>query len=178
MVEKNETVTVGAIRELTALEIVERELTADKPSNYSRDAKEAHADAVAISKMGENSDIFSTEGIRLSVVGQQEESVETVTTKSERPKATIKGEPEVMTEVRILLDWRDGQGLLHSHGKVIELPPNEALRLLGERRAERVNPPKRDDSAEQEAKAAVEKVESRIASMSKASTAPASKGKK
>ncbi|MBA3243251.1 MAG: hypothetical protein H0T60_18680 [Acidobacteria bacterium] len=167
MVEKNETVTVGAIRELTALEIAEREITAGKPSNYSRDAKEAHADAVAISKMGENSMIFSTEGIQMHVVGQQVEAVETVTTKSERPKATIKGEPEVMTEVRILLDWRDGQGLLHTHGKVIELPPNEATRLLGERRAERVNPPKHDDSAEKEAKAAVEKAQSRIAAASK-----------
>lgn len=162
MVKSNETVTVGAIRELTALEIAEREFSAGKESNYSRNAKEAHADAVAISKMGDDSNAFATDDIAVPRLGQQEETIETVTTKTSSPKAVIKGEPEVLTKVRLLMDWRDGQGLLHVHGKQIDLPSNEAVKLLNERRAERVNPPKRDDRAEKEAEAAVAKAEAKL----------------
>lgn len=162
-----ETVTVGAVRELTALEIAEREMTAGKDSNYSRDAKEAHADAVAISKMGDDLNMFSTDDIKVPVVGQQELTVETTTTTKSAPRAEIKGEPEELTQVRLLMDWRDGQGLLHVHGKQIELPSNEAIRLLNERRAERVNPPKKDDRAEKEADAAVARAEKQVASAAK-----------
>jgi len=167
MVKNTETVTVGAVRELTALELAERELTAGKDSNYSRDAKEAHADAVAISRMGDDLNMFSTEDIKTPVVGQQELTVETTTTTTSKPRSEIKGEPEVLTDVRLLMDWRDGQGLLHVHGKQIALPSNEAIRLLNERRAERVNPPKKDDSAFREAEAAQAKAEKHVASLAK-----------
>ncbi len=159
------TVTVGSIREMTTVEKAERDRSADKPSNYSRDPKEAHADAVAISKLAEDSKAFSTEGIAMPVLGQQEETVETVTTKTERPKATIKGEPEELVAVSLLMDWRDGQGVLHQFGKKIDLPANEALKLLGERRAERVDPPKdtENDRAKAEAKSELDKAEKRAA---------------
>jgi hypothetical protein len=57
----------------------------------------------------------------------------------------IKGEPEKLTKVKLLMDWRDGQGVLHAHGEELNLPPNEAIKLLDEHRAERTDPPKTED---------------------------------
>ena len=157
MAKDTTTVTVGAVRELTSQEIEERDANAGKPAAPSpRDAKEAHAAAVGISKLGEKYDIFSTADIVRFPVGAVEDTTEITTTKSSVPRSTFKGEPEKLTNVKLLMDWRDGQGLLHAHGETLDLPPNEAIKLLDERRAERTDPPKTEDPGEhlEKAKAA------------------------
>jgi len=149
MAKDTTTVTVGAERELTTQEIAERDATAGKGAAPApRDPREAHAQAVEISEQGRKVDIFSTADILRYPSGIVEDTTETTTTKTSVPRSTIKGEPEKLTKVRLLMDWRDGQGLLHAHGEELDLPPNEAIKLLDERRAERSDPPKVEDSGE------------------------------
>ncbi len=51
-----------------------------------------------------------------------------------------KGEKgEKLYPIRLLNDWWDGQGLRHKRGEVIEVPYNEAKRLVGEMKAERAD---------------------------------------
>jgi hypothetical protein len=141
------TVTVGAVRELTSAEIAEREATAGKEAApYPRDPNEAHKQAVELMRKAAEYDVFSTAGIR-TATGTQEDTTETTTTKTSVPRSTVKGEPEKLTKVKLLMDWRDGQGLLHAHGEEMNLPPNEAIKLLDEHRAERSDPPKTEDPA-------------------------------
>lgn len=145
MVKDNETVTVGAVRELTDDEIKARELGKGLPAsgaNFEGDqAKQLHKVAVEISKLGDDSKLFETSDIATPVLGQVEDTIETVTTKTSTPRSVVKGEKEVLTKVKLLVDWHDGQGILHPHGEEIELVSNEATRLLNERRAQRVDPP-------------------------------------
>ena len=146
MAKDTTTVTVGAVRELTSQEIAERDATAGKEAAPSpRDPKEAHAQAVELSKQGEKVDIFATHDIPLSPPGAVEDTTETKTTVTSTPRSVIKGEPEKLTKVKLLMDWRDGSGVLHAHGEEMNLPPNEAIKLLDERRAERSDPPKTED---------------------------------
>jgi len=146
MAKDTTTVTVGAVRELTSTEIAEREATAGKEAAPSpRDPNEAHAQAVELMRKAAEYDPFSTVGINRNPVGVVEDTIETKTTTTSSPRSVIKGEPEKLTKVKLLMDWRDGQGLLHGHGEELNLPPNEAIKLLDERRAERSDPPKTED---------------------------------
>jgi hypothetical protein len=147
MAKDTTTVTVGAVRELTSQEIAERDASAGKEAApWPRDPNEAHRDLVELQKKAAEYDVFSTAGIR-TPTGTQEDTTETTTTKTSVPRSTVKGEPEKLTKVKLLMDWRDGQGVLHAHGKELNLPPNEAIKLLDERRAERSDPPKTEDPA-------------------------------
>jgi len=148
MAKDTTTVTVGAVRELTAMEIAEREASAGKEAAPSpRDPNEAHKALRELQKKAEEYDPFSTVGINRNPVGVVEDTTETKTTTTSTPRSVIKGEPEKLTKVKLLMDWRDGQGVLHAHGEELNLPPNEAIKLLDEHRAERTDPPKTEDPA-------------------------------
>jgi hypothetical protein len=142
------TTTVGAIRELTATEIAERDASAGKEAApWPRDPNEAHKALRELQKKAEEYDVFSTRDIARYPVGAVEDTTETTTTTTKTPRSTVKGEPEKLTKVKLLMDWRDGQGVLHAHGEEMNLPPNEAIKLLDEHRAERSDPPKTEDPA-------------------------------
>jgi hypothetical protein len=147
MAKDTTTVTVGAVRELTATEIAEREASAGKEAApWPRDPNEAHKALRELHKKAEEYDVFSTAGIR-TATGTQEDITESTTTTTKTPRSTVRGEPEKLTKVKLLMDWRDGQGVLHAHGEEMNLPPNEAIKLLDEHRAERSDPPKTEDPA-------------------------------
>jgi hypothetical protein len=147
MAKETTTVTVGAVRELTSTEIAEREASAGKEAApWPRDPNEAHKALRELAKKAEEYDVFSTAGIATST-GTQEDVTETTTTTTKTPRSTVRGEPEKLTKVKLLVDWRDGSGVLHAHGEELNLPPNEAIKLLNERRAERSDPPKTEDPA-------------------------------
>jgi hypothetical protein len=154
MAKDTTTVTVGAVRELTSTEIAEREASAGKEAAPSpRDPNEAHAALVELQKKAAEYDPFSTVGINRNPVGVVEDTTETKTTTTSTPRSVIKGEPEKLTKVKLLMDWRDGQGVLHAHGEELNLPPNEAIKLLDEHRAERSDPPKTEDPGKYQPKA-------------------------
>jgi hypothetical protein len=145
MAKDTTTVTVGAVRELTSQEIEERDAVAGKGAAPSpRDPREAHAQAVELSKLGEKEDIFATWDL-VPTGGVTEDTTETTTTTTKTPRSVTNPEPEKLVNVKLLVDWRDGQGLLHEHGEALDLPPNEAKKLLEDRRAERTDPPKEED---------------------------------
>jgi len=146
MAKDTTTVTVGAVRELTAQEIAERDASAGKDAApWPRDPNEAHDELVVLQRKAAEYDPFSTVGINRNPVGVVEDTTETKTTTTSTPRSVVKGEPEKLTKVKLLMDWRDGQGVLHAHGEEMNLPPNEAIKLLDERRAERSDPPKTPD---------------------------------
>jgi hypothetical protein len=161
MAKDTTTVTVGAVRELTATEIAEREASAGKEAApWPRDPNEAHASLVELQKKAAEYDVFSTADIARYPVGAVEDTTETKTTTTSTPRSTVKGEPEKLTKVKLLMDWRDGSGVLHAHGKELNLPPNEAIKLLDERRAERTDPPKTEDPGLRESKTTPGSIES------------------
>jgi hypothetical protein len=148
MAKDTTTVTVGAVRELTSQEIAEREASAGKDAApYPRDPNEAHKALRELQKKAEEYDPFSTADIARHGIGVVEDTIETKTTTTSSPRSVVKGEPEKLTKVKLLMDWRDGSGVLHAHGEEMNLPPNEAIKLLDERRAERSDPPKTEDPA-------------------------------
>jgi hypothetical protein len=148
MAKDTTTVTVGAVRELTSQEIAEREASAGKDAApYPRDPNEAHKALRDLQKKAEEYDPFSTRDIARHGIGVVEDTIETKTTTTSSPRSVVKGEPEKLTKVKLLMDWRDGSGVLHAHGEEMNLPPNEAIKLLDERRAERSDPPKTEDPA-------------------------------
>jgi len=147
MAKDTTTVTVGAVRELTSQEIAEREASAGKDAApYPRDPNEAHKALRELQKKAEEYDPFSTADIARHGIGVVEDTTETTTTTTKTPRSVVKGEPEKLTKVKLLMDWRDGSGVLHAHGEEMNLPPNEAIKLLDERRAERSDPPKTEDA--------------------------------
>lgn len=109
------TANIGHVRVRTTAEKRVQAESGNKEANTLRDAKEAHRDAA-----------------RLSVAVQMGTEFQT---------ADIEGEN---TRVRLLFDWFDGQGVAHERGKELDLPPNEASKLVYEGRAERANPPAAD----------------------------------
>lgn len=110
---------IGQLRVQTAAEKRIVEETGDKEDHWLRPAKEAHADAAKIS-------VLSTVGTEMSV-GDLDGS----------------NEAEIV-RVRLLFDWNDGQGVGHPRGKQMDLPKNEAVKLVREGFAERANPPEPD----------------------------------
>lgn len=126
---------IGHLRVRTEAEKRVDEETDAKEDHHLRPAKEAHADAA-----------------RLSVL---------VTVGTERDTADVRGngaeDAAMLVRVRLLFDWLDGQGVSHSRGKEMDLPRNEAVKLIEEGRAERANPPEANpvELAMAEAKMAV-----------------------
>lgn len=112
---------IGHERALTSAELAEREASSNEQAAPIREPKEAHKDAAVRSMVGFTGQEFNARDLRAP--GMYENTA------------------EELTSVRLLFDWRDGQGVLHELGKELDLPWNEAKRLVNEGRAERVNPP-------------------------------------
>lgn len=126
---------IGHLRVQTEAEKRVAQETDAKEDHHLRPAKEAHADAA-----------------RLSVL---------VTVGTERDTADVRGngaeDAALLVRTRLLFDWIDGQGVGHARGKEMDLPRNEAVKLIEEGRAERANPPEANpvELAMAEAKMAV-----------------------
>lgn len=112
---------IGQERARTAAELAEREASSTEQAAPIREPKEAHKDAATRSMVGFVGTEYHTGDLRAP--GMYENTA------------------EELTPVRLLFDWRDGQGVLHELGKELDLPWNEAKRLVGEGRAERTDPP-------------------------------------
>lgn len=108
--------TLGGPRVASTAEIRE-ELIAEEmeAAPYPADPKEAHARAAALSRPRAPAPEFRTSDL-------------------------VKGEKgEDLFPIRLLNDWWDGQGLRHKRGEIVELPYNEAKRLVGEKKGERAD---------------------------------------
>ena len=108
--------TLGGPRVASSQEIREEAAGEEmEPAPYPGDAREAHARAAELSKQRGPAPEFDTSDIE----------------KGERG--------EKLYPIRLLNDWWDGQGLRHKRGEIIEVPYNEAKRLVGEMKAERAD---------------------------------------
>ena len=119
----DETVEIGVERSKTTVEMKQEKATAGKDAAPEpRDPKEAHKQAAKLAR-------------------EQGRGAEFYTRDLKAPAMHEKGKDELVS-TRLLYDWHDGQGLLHEHGKILDLPWNEAKKLIAEGRAERAKPPK------------------------------------
>lgn len=107
---------IGVMRSESSQEIREREAGAGlAPAPYPGDPRESHAAAAALAQQ---------------TTGRPPELQTTgMSTGNDRT-----------TPIRLLYDWWDGQGIRHEHGEVIDVPMNEAIKLIGEAKAERADP--------------------------------------
>ena len=108
--------TIGGPRVASTQEIREQQAGEDmEVAPYPADPVEAHARAAALSQPRGPAAEFRTSDL-------------------------VKGETgEELFAIRLLNDWWDGQGLRHKRGDTIDVPYNEAKRLVGERKAERAD---------------------------------------
>lgn len=113
---------IGQLRVKTAAEHRMEAETVSKEANLLRPAKEAHADAARIS-------IVATQGTEFAF--------------GDLKGIDAEGAGN-LARARLLFDWRDGQGVFHERGKELDLPRNEAAKLIEQGLAERVNPPEAD----------------------------------
>lgn len=113
---------IGHVRVKTSAEKRVEGETATKEDHWLRDAKEAHRDAA-----------------RLSVVVSVGTEFQVDDLKSLDPEGGAK-----LSRARLLFDWNDGQGVFHERGKELDLPRNEAAKLIEQGLAERANPPELD----------------------------------
>lgn len=126
---KNDDETVeGAVeRSKSTQEMQEDKKTAKlEAAPYPADPKEAHRIATERFKNERNGDPhFSTSDLQPVIAGETQK--------------------QQTVPCRLLYDWWDGQGIRHEHGKTLDLPLNEAKRLIGEKKAERADPLPGDD---------------------------------
>lgn len=108
--------TLGGPRVASSQEIRE-EKAADQTgaAPYPANPREAHARAATLSQSRGPAPEFRTSDIEKGEKGED------------------------LYKIRLLNDWWDGQGLRHKRGELIEVPYNEAKRLVGERKAERAD---------------------------------------
>lgn len=105
--------TLGGPRVASSPEIREENIADDVgAAPYPSDPLEAHARAAALSKPRAPAPEFRTSDM-------------------------AKGDK--LYSIRLLNDWWDGQGLRHKRGEVLDVPYNEAKRLVGEKKAERAD---------------------------------------
>lgn len=108
--------TIGGPRVASSQEIREEQAAEDVgAAPYPADPKEAHARAAALSKQRGPAPEFKTSDLEKGETGED------------------------LYPIRLLNDWWDGQGLRHKRGEVLEVPYNEAKRLVGDRKAERAD---------------------------------------
>lgn len=127
---------IGQLRVETAAEKRIVDTLGAEEDHWLRPAKEAHADAAKLS-------VLATVGTETSVWDLKRPLDENEATR--------------LVRVRLLFDWFDGQGVPHPRGKQLDLPQNEAVRLVREGFAERADPPEEEPivAAMTEAKMAV-----------------------
>lgn len=121
----------GQLRVKTELEKKRDAAGAKSPvSDGGDNAKEAHKQAVKFMREEERVGLeqFGTSDLALPVIGDE------------------KAEKKV--SIKLLYDWWDGQGIRHPLGTVVDAPVNDAMRLLDERKAERMDPLKTTDEYE------------------------------
>lgn len=106
---------IGVLRVETTQEKRIEEATGNAEANALRDPKQAHAEAAGLS-------VIATPGTELRT-------------------DDIRTDDYAPVRSRLLFDWFDGQGVFHPRGKIMDLPRNEAMKLIGDGRAERANPP-------------------------------------
>lgn len=116
---------IGHVRVRTAAEKRMGEETDTKEDHWLRPAKEAHAEAARLSV--------------LATVGTE--------TQTSDVRGTTAEDAASLVRARLLFDWIDGQGVSHLRGKEMDLPRNEAVKLIEEGRAERADPPAGDPVA-------------------------------
>ncbi len=108
--------TLGGPRVASTQEIREERMGEEmEPAPYPGDPRDAHSRAVALSKARGPAEEFKTSDLDKGATGEK------------------------LYPIRLLNDWWDGQGLRHARGEVVEVPYNEAKRLVGERKAERAD---------------------------------------
>lgn len=108
--------TLGGPRVASAQEVrEEQEGQSAAPAPYPGDPKESHRIAAELSQQNNYVPEFDTSDIAKGEKGEE------------------------LYPIRLLNDWWDGQGVRHKRGETIEVPYNEALRLVGERKAERAD---------------------------------------
>lgn len=117
---------IGVPRAETSEEIRQREDAGDvsKAAPYPADPKEAHKIAVEASERQADAPEFDTSDIQGHTV--------------EGKKATKKDKKGTVV-IRLLYDWWDGQGVRHPLNTEVEVPLNEARKLVDERKAERTD---------------------------------------
>lgn len=116
---------IGHVRVRTTAEKRVTDETDAKEEHHLRPAKEAHAEAARLSV--------------LATVGTE--------TQTGDVRGTLAEDAAQLVRARLLFDWIDGQGVGHARGKELDLPRNEAVKLIEEGRAERANPPEGDPVA-------------------------------
>lgn len=108
--------TLGGPRVASAQEVREEQAGETmEPAPYPGDPVEAHDMAARLSQQTGYVPEFDTSDIQKGEKGED------------------------LYPIRLLNDWWDGQGIRHKRGETIEVPYNEALRLVGERKAERAD---------------------------------------
>jgi len=108
--------TLGGPRVASAQEVrEEQEGQSAEPAPYPGDPKESHRIAAELSQQNNYVPEFDTSDIAKGEKGEE------------------------LYPIRLLNDWWDGQGVRHKRGETIEVPYNEAIRLVGERKAERAD---------------------------------------
>ncbi len=126
MANSDETVEIGVMRAKTTAEKKAEKATAGKDAAPEpRDPKEAHKQAAKLAREARLDNAFYTGDLHQPAMHGKEK--------------------DELVSVKLLYDWHDGQGLLHPLGKTLDLPWNEAKKLISEGRAERSNPPKLDE---------------------------------
>lgn len=110
---------IGHVRIRTEAEKRVQAETGKQEDHWLRPAKEAHADAARISIVATTGNEFAFNDLK----GTDAEGAGT------------------LARVRLMFDWRDGQGVFHERAKELDLPRNEAAKLIEQGLAERVNPP-------------------------------------
>jgi hypothetical protein len=108
--------TLGGPRVASSQEIREEQAGANlEVAPYPADPVEAHKRAVELSQNPAPAPEFQTSDIEKGETGED------------------------LYPIRLLNDWWDGQGIRHKRGDLIEVPYNEAIRLVGDRKAERAD---------------------------------------
>ncbi|HEX5935679.1 MAG TPA: hypothetical protein VFY63_16090 [Pseudorhizobium sp.] len=113
---------IGVARVETAEEVQQTKEGENQPvAPYEGDPKEAHALAAAQAERAAASPAMTTFGLP-------------------NPGAVpAEGQKEELYSVRLLYDWWDGQGIRHPRDEVVDLPLNEAKKLLAEGKGERAD---------------------------------------
>lgn len=124
--EARDVPSFGGVRVETSEEIRQAEAGENLPvAPYEGDAKQLHVVSAGIS------------GRSLSDPGLRDVPPEMDTT--DIVNMPEQGEQEELYPIRLLVDWWDGQGNRHARNTEVDVPWNEAKKLIGEGKAERAD---------------------------------------
>jgi hypothetical protein len=117
---------LGVLRVETAEEVQQNKENSGQPvAPYDGDPREAHERVVMQANRAALSTSNAFDALNLPAVGMP-------------PALDDKGRaaPEELYPVRLLFDWWDGQGLRHPKDDIVEIPLNEAKKLMDEGKGE------------------------------------------